>query len=655
MAQDYASPALVAAEQGRAYSGIGRLRASSQCTAFLIRTAGSGPAYVVTNGHCVGLLGANEVIVNREQTAYRFTPGLFFDAAATETLGSRRIAYATMKRTDIAVIELDARLEELTARGYAPLEFGSAAAGERVMAAGAPVQNTPMERMFLQLGRCRLGPRVDVVEFRWLWRGLIRNDCPDILPGWSGAPLISQTSGRVVGVMNTTTIHSFSRGGGFDCYLGTPCEVGAAQRVLDDASYGVGVEGLERCFDGEGVFRLGLGCPLDPGRQVEVTRRPATRAERPGARWNASVAIGDLAGYRYKVFREGRGDCGDAAGYSAPTTAGHLDEVIGSEPGRYYLCVNGEGVDPAWAAVLHVRIDAEPPVVPLPYTLRETDAAYVMEIIGIPSEVSLGEWKAGAPASVNCADREGYRPYLRVPVRLLKAEGPYRVCLVAYDDAGNATPVTELLLDGMRILPRGVVNAASFVWGPVAPGGHVAVFGIGFPGSGLRAAVVGGGRRWEARLTYASQQQVNVVLPGDLPVGDARLILVDADGRMAEAEVMVEPSAPGLYRVGNAAAAVLLRPDGVTAPAFVCRGNGPCQLDGLEPGGGVLEVYGTGLRGVGAAWVGVLPLEVLEVAQGEGFDRVRLRLPDGFSLRGYQHLQVSADGRKSEPVWLWFR
>jgi uncharacterized protein (TIGR03437 family) len=653
---DAASPVLPRSVESPALSGVGRLRGASQCTAFLVDTgAASGPAYILTNGHCVGLLEANEVVTNREQASYLFTPGAFFDVESPRGYATRRIAYATMKRTDVAVIELDAPLAELTAAGYRPLRLAAASQGERVTAAGVPITNTPPDRQFLQAGQCTLGPAVDVVEFTWFWRGLLRNDCPDIRGGWSGAPLISESSGRVVAILNTTTIDSFDRGGGFDCYLGTPCEVGPeGQRVRDHTSYAVSAAGLDSCFDAQGTFRLGGGCPLDPGGQVSVTRRPATRSGQPGSRWNAAIQAD--APYRLKVVREGQGDCATAAGYSAPTSAGRFDEIIGDAPGRYYLCLNRDGLDPARAAVAHVRIDNQPPVIPLPYSVRETNDAWALEIVGVPSEVSLAEWKAGAPDAVNCQDPDGFRPYLRVPVRLTKAAGPYRVCAAGFDDAGNRTPVTEILLDGMRILPRGAVNAASFAAGPAAPGAHLAVFGIGFPEQGLRTWISAGGRRTALPVTFASRQQVNLLLPRDLPLGRARLEIQDAEGRADAADLEVVAAAPGLFRIGNAPAAVMRYRDGSTAPAFACGGSGPCRITPLEAAEGVLELYGTGFGGgVQSARMGPEPVEVIESGVEGAVDWVGLRIPAGFGLRGYQPLQVTADARVSEPVWIWWR
>jgi len=101
------------------FSGVATLNAGSNCTGTLVDTGvTAGPAYVLTNGHCVGGVG---------RSAQRTTLGLkwfgtaeSFRAAgnldATLTVDVAEIAYSTMRATGTAVVRLDATLGELVGR-----------------------------------------------------------------------------------------------------------------------------------------------------------------------------------------------------------------------------------------------------------------------------------------------------------------------------------------------------------------------------------------------------------------------------------------------------------------------------------------------------------------------------------------------------------
>jgi hypothetical protein len=448
--------------ESAAYTGIGRLEAGGWCTAFLLDTGvPAGPAYVLSNGHCVGLLAPNEVIVNRAQTGYRMVFNFFEDTKdRQDRVYSRRIAYATMKAIDFSVIELDATLGELTARGYRALSLAREAPGEgeKVLMAGVPGENMPAGDMFLRLGQCTLGPRVDVLELDWFWRGFYRNDCPDAKPGDSGAPLISESTGQVVAILNTTTTDSTGRGGDFNCYLNIPCEVGAqGERVLDDTSYAMPVMGLTACFDSGGSFSLAApDCPLDPGRQPDLSRSGG-RSLRPGAKWNVTVRPGPFAWFRYKTFREGSGDCRTPECYGRPRpigSAARIESSIGVSEGRYFLCVvggPGPRPDASWqplrfASVLEARVDSTPPVIPPRYKLEDEPGRWVVKFQLEPPELNGYRWKAGAPRSTRCGDPAGYADFLRQPVEIPKSGGEKRFCVVARDEAGNQSPPVDLPL-----------------------------------------------------------------------------------------------------------------------------------------------------------------------------------------------------------------
>ena len=191
------------------YSGIGRLQLSGSCTAFFIKTPGAaGPAYALTAAHCYSL-SSQDVFVDRAASS-PVTFQFFTDTQDRQVKAAvRRVAYSTMKGTDIALLELDVTQAELVARGVRPLELEAtepARAGDRVEAVGAPGLFFDIEERFLRRSRCQiLNERVDLLEFRRNFRSSQASDCEDIVGGISGSPLIAGKSGEVVGIVNTTT------------------------------------------------------------------------------------------------------------------------------------------------------------------------------------------------------------------------------------------------------------------------------------------------------------------------------------------------------------------------------------------------------------------------------------------------------------------
>jgi uncharacterized protein (TIGR03437 family) len=228
---------------------------------------------------------------------------------------------------------------------------------------------------------------------------------------------------------------------------------------------------------------------------------------------------------------------------------------------------------------------------------------------------------------------------------------------VAKDEAENAAPPLEVVVGEGRVLAGGVVNAASYQPGPVAPGAWVAVFGVGLEGTRRAALHASNGRAYPLEPSYVSSAQVNLRLPEDIALGTASLRLDAAP----PVDIRIERTSPGMLQgaggrsVGNFGAPTIA----------LCAIEGPCQPGPIviEPGSAtVMSLYGTGWRWVSAseidARIGVQPVEVLGVErhpQFAGLDVIRLRLPVGFALRGYQFLLLSVDGKRANLTWLWFR
>jgi hypothetical protein len=139
------------------YNGIGRFRGPATCTAFLVRTADPAPAYAFTNGHCLGFLDANEVVLDRALTG-TLTLNWFIDTPASRyAVPLKRAVWASMKGVDLAIVELEATAGDLVARGFRPLPLAAtpAAEGDAVLNVGAPSNGIPPGEEFL-----RRGPRL---------------------------------------------------------------------------------------------------------------------------------------------------------------------------------------------------------------------------------------------------------------------------------------------------------------------------------------------------------------------------------------------------------------------------------------------------------------------------------------------------------------
>jgi uncharacterized protein (TIGR03437 family) len=638
-----------------AYNGIGRFRGPATCTAFLVRTADSAPAYAFTNGHCLGFLGANEVVLDRPLTG-TLTLNWFIDTPASRyAVPLKRAVWASMKGVDLAIVELQATAADLAARGFRPLPLATAPAaeGDAVLNVGAPSTSIPPGEEFLRLGACTLGPRVDLLEFRWRMPGFLRNDCPDVKGGSSGSPLLDARTGEAIGIVNTGTVDEFERGAGYDCYLNHPCEFtpGRKPRVLDNTSYAFPLDGVRECFDAAGVFDLQrAGCPLDRGAQPVLTQTARVVASAKAA-WSVPIPAG-AGSYRYKIVEDPR-SCAAAEGYRAGEAPRITDAFTPGPAGFSFLCVTA-GPTAEFAAMLFLQVDDEPPAVPLAYNLRDLDAAWSLELFFAPPEISNLSYKTGPDIAGACDDPSGYRFYLRVPIHLEKRAAPHRVCVIAEDEPGNRAAPVEIRIAEGRILAGGIVNAASFQRGAIAPGSWIALFGAGLDGAKTATLSAGDGRVIPLAISFLSPEQVNLGLPEDAPTGAAELRLGGG-----AAPVVIERISPGIFQAAPNVALGYLRAQPLFACTDACRIAPAVLAEGVE---NVLELYGTGWRWASAsevrARVGVQEVEALAISRHPalaGVDVLRLRLPAGFGLRGYQAVTLDVDGKRANRTWVWLR
>ena len=452
------------ADGSNAYTSVVRVQARATCTGVFIATTDpadpsgdDASAWVATNGHCVAFPATNVVV--REQPGQGFVVFNFFiDTTSSHVqVPIRRMAYATMKGQDIALVELSARVGELRRAGFEPWRPVLTLPGpdEPVVVVGAPLQRNP-QLAYLRLAACPLeGRAAFVYEFTWHWYGFARTRCTDLLPGSSGSPVISRRTGRVVALINTTNAFAQPYSA---CQPDSPCEPAGKDAVQPPAtSYATPVIRIDRCFDARGEFNLnGAGCPLDPGMNTE--HAPATLGSinpfltdvpigPARSTWSVRVA-GPHPYYRYKVVKVPDGDCRDLRGYGDVmnlTTAPVIADLLPTVEGHHMLCSIG-GPTRRWGGdwqsvdfptVTRVRIDTTSSTLAAPIAITETPTGYLVEFITLGIEVSNYRFKFGPAGETNCVDERDYRLALLEFINVPKSGRPQVFCAVPYDAAGN--------------------------------------------------------------------------------------------------------------------------------------------------------------------------------------------------------------------------
>lgn len=454
-----------------AFSGVASLSGSSNCTGTLIDTGvASGPAYVLTNGHCVGDVGRSPQATTLDIEWYGTAEFLAAEGNLDQTLKVDVVGleYSTMRYTDTAIVRLKPTLGELEGLGIRPVKIAGAepASGAAVVNVGVPVQDLHPDDWVLRRGDCTLGTQHTLLESRWLWRDVWSNDCPGIIQGSSGSPLLTVGADgnptAVVAMINTTTWGATAANGGA-CSINHPCELTAdGATMAEKTSYAQSVAGIGTCFGSDGAFALGGACPLPTS---SVWTESGGGSFRGGDLPNATGQLPEvsLVGRTAGTVRTALVELGDATACELPATyagaksvalpkAGGEWEQLGvkvpvslpEQEGRFLLCAV-KGSDYAGAAAVLFDVDRTPPIFPASAEVEDIGGgAVVVRPHLVPPEISTVRFTWGAPDKVDCADTAGFQDFFIVPLTLEFGDLPATYCIYAMDAAGNPTPVTTI-------------------------------------------------------------------------------------------------------------------------------------------------------------------------------------------------------------------
>lgn len=194
--------------------------ALDNCSGSLVRFKHSKPTdkgIILTNGHCLqdGFMSAGEVRTNEEVN--RGFKLLSPDGRQNlATLNSRKLLYATMTHTDMALYELSKTYEEIRERtGIQPLLIRDdrAPTGTKIAIPSGYWRRGYSCKVDTYVHSLREGDWTFLNSLRYLQPGC------EIIGGTSGSPVIDAETREVIAVNNTMNDE------GLECEINNPCEV----------------------------------------------------------------------------------------------------------------------------------------------------------------------------------------------------------------------------------------------------------------------------------------------------------------------------------------------------------------------------------------------------------------------------------------------
>lgn len=280
---------------------------------------------------------------------------------------------------------------------------------------------------------------------------------------------------------------------------------------------------------------------------------------------------------------------------------------------------------------------------------------------GVPVTISASHLPPGAVLETVTATNNSARGIFRWKAATENIGQTFTLSFTASDGQ-----ISDTKLVRVRVVAAGnlsAVNAADLSPGTLAADSIAAVFGselapraqfaptlpLPLEMAGTTLAING----IRAQLLFVSPTQINFVVPSNVALGTANLIVTNPAGGISFGTVKIATSAPGLFTndaTGKGDAAATATPDGImyqAAPFDVLVNDRPNNL----------VLYGTGLRrGVSAqpnnqngladlitVTIDGLPARVMYAgAQGQysGLDQINLELPPNLAGKGERRVEI---------------
>lgn len=220
------------------------------------------------------------------------------------------------------------------------------------------------------------------------------------------------------------------------------------------------------------------------------------------------------------------------------------------------------------------------------------------------------------------------------------AVDPTGVVWIADSNNNRVRSLTPVTAPASWMAPMTLLNAASMLAGPVAPGEIVSIFGIGFQPDQTQLLFDG----QPATIFYTGASQINALAPARF-AGATTEIGVVVDGlKIADWICSVAASAPAIFTSGN----------GTGQAAAINQDGSLNSASNPAARGSIISLYATG-QGNGSAsaslTIGNYPAQLLYAGPAPGFPglmQINAQIPGGFLGPGIQAVVFSVGNAASQ-------